>query len=390
MPARAAASAAALLAALPRILATLRERTTTIMQRGQESKMTLTRGISVVVCACALGACDGVAQEADPAVALREQVDNGVALNTAVLNGMRMNGMRMNGATFNGMRMNGMRMNGINLNGLNLDGSVLSATGVVDGAPQLFTGAQLIGAIIDLDIGGAAWQLRFDDIYKNPAAPTGDVWFYDISVLAPGETVWDSLCFDQLGQPIQAIPLANYWDASTGAKIIDPTVVTFACRDAVLAKCVEWGYRPWASVGSTSLADHHQACTRMARADYCGDGTSHTFAGTPIDIFDRLAPRIQAPATLSRSSWGAEAEWGPNGAVCVGDQMRLKLFDDAGVPYDYPACLDAIDDFSSCGSLPVSRGALVANRFCDKWGDQPQQCASKDIDGDDDEDDSDD
>ncbi|WP_434416889.1 hypothetical protein [Nannocystis pusilla] len=136
----------------------------------------MTGGLSMwVVGLCAVGACDGVAPEADPAVALRDQVNNAPALNTAVLNGMRMNGMRMNGTTLNGMRMNGMRMNGINLNGLTLNGSVLSATGVVNGASQTFTGAQLIGAVIDLEIDGAAWQMRFDDIFKNPAAPTGDV-----------------------------------------------------------------------------------------------------------------------------------------------------------------------------------------------------------------------
>ncbi|WAS97320.1 ADYC domain-containing protein [Nannocystis punicea] len=368
----------------------MREPTTAIMQRGQESKMTLTRGISVVACVCSLASCDGVADLADPAVELREQVGNGMALNTAVLNGMRMNGMRMNGMRMNGMRMNGINLNGINLNGLSLTGSSLSATGLVNGALQLFTGAQLVGAVIDLDIDGEPWKLRFDDIYKNPAAPTSDVWFYDISIQAPGDPGWESLCFDHLGQPTQAIPLANHWDLTTGARIVDPGVVTFACRDAVLAKCVEWGYRPWATAGSTSLANHHQACTRMARADYCGDGTPHTFTGTPIDVLDKLSPRIQAAATLSRSNWGPEAEWGPSGAVCVGDMMRLKLLDDAGVPYAYPACLDALDDFSSCGSLPGSRGGLLANRFCDKWGDQPQQCASHDDDGDDDEDDEDD
>jgi len=360
------------------------------MQCGQESEMTFFRGISVVVCACSLAACDSVALEADTAVELREEVDNGMLLNSAVLNGMRMNGMRMNGTTLNGMRMNGMRMNGWNLNGLSLSGSSLSATKVSSGVSTVLTGAQLVGAVIELDIDGARWQLRLDDIYKNPADPAGDVWFYDITVQAPGDTGWEPLCFDHLGQPTQAIPLANYWDLASGARVVDANVVTFACRDAVLAKCVEWGYRPWARQGTTSLANHHQACTRMARADYCGDGTPHTFGGTPIDVLDRLAPAIQRAATTSRSNWGIEAEWGPNGAVCVGDQMRLKMFDDAGVPYAYPSCLDAIDDASSCGNLSPGRHGLVANRYCDKWQDQPQQCASHDNDGDDEEDEEDD
>ena len=37
-----------------------------------------------------------------------------------------------------------------------------------------------------------------------------------------------------------------------------------------------------------SLASYHQACTRMARADYCGDGTSHTQDGTWIEYYDKL------------------------------------------------------------------------------------------------------
>ena len=51
-----------------------------------------------------------------------------------------------------------------------------------------------------------------------------------------------------------------------------------------IAKCVLWGYRPWATYNGTPLAQYHQACTRMVRADYCGTGTSYTVTGNRISV----------------------------------------------------------------------------------------------------------
>jgi hypothetical protein len=89
--------------------------------------------------------------------------------------------------------------------------------------------------------------------------------------------------------------------------------VTFACRTAALAKCVEFGYRPWSVKSGTSLADHHQACTRMVRADYCGTGQAHTVSGTPVHVLDKLGVQTADPNV----PYVVEAEWGPNGATCL-------------------------------------------------------------------------
>ena len=62
--------------------------------------------------------------------------------------------------------------------------------------------------------------------------------------------------------------------------------------------------------GITSLADYHQACTRMLRADYCGDGTPHTVDGTLINIYDGIG--IQRDT----DDWAFEAEWTTTGARC--------------------------------------------------------------------------
>jgi hypothetical protein len=51
----------------------------------------------------------------------------------------------------------------------------------------------------------------------------------------------------------------------------------------------------------------------MARADYCGNGTSHTRDGTMIDMYDTIG--IQK--SESGSDFFFEAAWTPEGAYCV-------------------------------------------------------------------------
>ncbi len=81
----------------------------------------------------------------------------------------------------------------------------------------------------------------------------------------------------------------------------------------MLAKCVRWGYKPWKTLEAISLRDYHQACTRMARADYCGNGISHTKDGTIIDLYDRLG--IQEKTKDNGMVF--EAAWGTDGAVLI-------------------------------------------------------------------------
>lgn len=66
--------------------------------------------------------------------------------------------------------------------------------------------------------------------------------------------------------------------------------------------------------GGESLWDYHQACVRMIRADYGGDGVAHTRDGTRIDVFDRLG--IQRPAR-DPGNLQFEAGWNADGAACV-------------------------------------------------------------------------
>ena len=58
----------------------------------------------------------------------------------------------------------------------------------------------------------------------------------------------------------------------------------------------------------------------MARADYCGNGNSHTRDGNPIDVYDGL--KVMERATKSSELWNVErgsfeAAWSAEGATCL-------------------------------------------------------------------------
>ena len=74
--------------------------------------------------------------------------------------------------------------------------------------------------------------------------------------------------------------------------------MTFACRDqSAMAKCLEHAkYRWWESSDDDV---RHQACVRMLRADYCGDGVAHTVNGTVLDVEDVAGESV---AETSRDS----------------------------------------------------------------------------------------
>ena len=138
-----------------------------------------------------------------------------------------------------------------------------------------------------------------------------------------------------------------------------------------------------------NLADHHQACTRMARADYCGDGVPHTLNNTPIDVYDRLVPYIQTLASVGNKEWKVEAEWGPNGALCLGKELRVDMFTQLGIAHAMPACRKALTEVKDCGKFPASRAASskLGNNYCPKWKTDPVKCALSQGDDDDDDDD---
>ncbi len=272
---------------------------------------------------------------------------NGINFNGVNLNGVTLNGISFNGAKFNGIRLNGPLLQGTKLNGISINGPVLQGTtlnGITFNGADL-AGVELVGELSD----GTTIPIFIDAVRQNPDPANADVVLYEVSYGADHAP----LCgHDAGGAPLLATALANTWDPATGNRIDSKDRFTFACQGGALYKCVAAGYKPWKSVesasGPASLADLHQACTRMIRADYCGDGRSFTRDGTEIDLYDGLA--IQTPASLDRASFAFEAAWGPNGATCV-SKTRYPL-------PALPQCvIDRMSD--SCETTPSAQPGAV-------------------------------
>ena len=94
--------------------------------------------------------------------------------------------------------------------------------------------------------------------------------------------------------------------------------------------------------GTGSLRDHHVACTRALRADYCGDGEVFTVNGTLIDIYDNVGIQLQ-----TMPGWNLEAEWTAAGARCMGPEgnPRYQL-----IQTKKPDCYKALIS-KTCGAI---------------------------------------
>lgn len=303
-----------------------------------------------------LVACDDTAGQTCDVVSptFRKLATNGVGLNGVSLNGVNMQGVSLNGISLNS-ESNGVSLNGISLNGVQMQGVALGDADGVQTIDVTLDGTSLVAHTADgVTISGNAWigaTLR-----ASLGSETVELEITDVR--RTGEIEWYSLALD--GEPLCAdagLFLAGVWDDS-GARsdaLADGTFAhTFACDTGALAKCVDWGYAP-----HTAGDAAHQACTRMVRADYCGDGMPHTADGTEIDVFDALGVQQSDPT----ADLAFEAGWGPDGAVCVSRPRYEEIAANGDVVV--PDCWDALP---SCEDPTVaySMGAKIVNRSAEQ------------------------
>jgi len=293
-------------------------------------------------------------------------------------NGITLNGITLNGITLNGITLNGITLNGITLNGITLNGTQLHGQRSDDGSPvrgDAFEGATLTGALSN----GDPVTLLIDAI-----DPSSDPEISLYTVLYQSGSQWKGICGESNGVPLQAIPLAGQWDYSQGTPtggdhIDDPGVITFACEGSALAKCTTLGYKPWktakecrgADCKTVPLRPLHQACTRMIRADYCGDGASHTRDGTPLNLWDNFGIQVREQVT---DGWLKEAEWSMEGATCV-EHVRYDTADIEASAYIHAHCPERWSAPATCFrpsstfqtapgyNAPLATRSLLRNEF---------------------------
>jgi len=335
--------------------------------------------IKYAACAAALltmSACDAE-------VASREGNSEPTVTPQSELNGVLLNSFRLNSFRLNSFRLNSFRLNGdpgtgdyIEITDIDLPGKAEAEHSSVQDSTLYITSTD--GEILGRDqIEGTVFtftvqendaqierQVRISDVRqwtedglltkkkkkkkKNKKVPWdddgSDITLYDLEIREGATGKWQPLCVDEQGDTVEAVLLTDIWDPETGDRVTPrpSDAVTFACVDAALGKCAVWGYRPWGTVEGEPLADYHQACTRLARADYCGDGVSYTTSGTPIHVLDQLGIEVKALDI----TYAVEAEWGPDGAICL-NAANTRL-PDQNVACELPACGE---DFASGGLI---------------------------------------
>ena len=94
----------------------------------------------------------------------------------------------------------------------------------------------------------------------------------------------------------------------------DPERFELVCTSSARGQCVAMGYAPWRRAREgRPLAAAFEACVRMLRADYCGDGATATREGVAVEAYDELG--VRQPAEDPALAF--EAGWTEEGAVCV-------------------------------------------------------------------------
>jgi len=266
-----------------------------------------------------------------------------VATATVEQHGMNMQGMNMQGMNMQGMNMQGMNMQGMNMQGATLAGISLANVHVERGElvaerdGVTLRGSALAGARFTARVASASEPPVVAEVEYRIAAvtaesasydPTGSTYLYTLEQYVVDTATWQPACgVDSEGRRV-AIPMTGTWNAR-GDRVESTALFTFACTSGVIAKCYRWGYKPWLT-GYGDLVSMHWACTRMARADYCGDGVPHTRDGTWINVWDTLpAPGpIQRHGLLPPLGMIFEAGWNTGGAVCL---SRARWLLDDGI-----------------------------------------------------------
>jgi hypothetical protein len=261
-----------------------------------------------------------------------------------MVSSMELIGRGLNGTALNGQTMDDVQVASVSLDrvvlrdgkvrDLKLAGSRFSGPGVGSSPTGI---RDVVGAIFTARLeDGNPLMLRIEDIVLS-RDEGGEYFRYDVSYAT--REGWAPLCgVDDAGIPHLAVPLNGVWDLRAGVPgggswSDDPGTFTMACDGFVLSKCVAMGYPPWAEgricsdsrpgrsgCVKTTLAAHHQACSRMLRADYCGDGSSNTLDGTWVNAYDGIGIRVDS------EDWSIEAEWTPDGARCI-DLVRTPQID---------------------------------------------------------------
>jgi len=171
----------------------------------------------------------------------------------------------------------------------------------------------LIGATLSIATHGGMLRMRIDAVEPDPTVANGDVLLHTMSFQAQ-DGGWRNLCDAGPDGRRQGFPLKGRARADATIEPAEPGVFELTCTGGAQGKCVRFGYAPWGKTkDGADMLPFYNACVRLVRADYSGDGRGTTRNGQRIDIYDDLG--VQAKADDPKDVF--EAGFAPEGAVCV-------------------------------------------------------------------------
>jgi hypothetical protein len=189
------------------------------------------------------------------------------------------------------------------------DGTAFRAT-LSDGSVK--QGKELTGTLLVFELNGRQMRIRVASIIADPDDKSGTVLLHDFRREDTGEPLCGTAPDGtRLGFPLAGRTAPDGGFVETGAAVFE-----LICTSGAQGKCVRFGYHPWETASDgRPMREYYNACVRMMRADYCGDGRSWTRDGTLIDMWDDHG--IQKLSTETDRAFSFEAGWKPEGAVCV-------------------------------------------------------------------------
>jgi hypothetical protein len=142
-----------------------------------------------------------------------------------------------------------------------------------------------------------------------------DIWMFRVEyTIDISSDMWSNVCDTAYDGIDLGVFVNGTWEDDGDWNSVG---YTFSCTSGVIAKCSRgWGYKPWVTVPvdngtMVDLQPLHEACTRTARADYCGDGVAHTVDGLLVDIFDVYGLNVNEYV----QGFSEEASFDEHGAV---------------------------------------------------------------------------
>ena len=249
----------------------------------------------------------------------------------------------------------------------------------------------LIGANLLIDQGNRTLRVRLDGIETDPddkraeVADADRIWLHNLSVEAPDGSR-EPLCQAGPDGRRQAIPVRGRFSVVDGRFAgSEAGAFELACTGGAMGKCIRFGYHPWQTRAWPALALYRQAvneraaneralqqqtdasspsyltlynaCLRMVRADYGGDGNGTTRNGMRIDLYD--ARGIEVPANDPRMAF--EAGWTDAGAVCVNHPRVAENVTLADIAARWPSLAGKTGAICT-EEFARSLGALLYNR----------------------------